>query len=261
MRVTDSHLQPSRVTSTVMKMFNTTYAAVSFALATGLFVGFVGGNMFAQSEIEWREWIGATSGWAAAIVAGFTIFVLWRQIQVTQETAHKQENEALQLFETEVADVLERINKVWKHLEDIDQYEGQLLDLDKWVQTIKFEMARLEKRVERMELNRYITLMLPMNQKKCSAILSTILYSTETITHVTFDDDSGITEHETFREEYLESLKFRFNLVAERVRENSPELVRIFENRNMAPVTTEEKFSFATFKLQGILPDNYANPY
>ncbi|MBG6158369.1 hypothetical protein IWQ52_004154 [Labrenzia sp. EL_159] len=64
-----------------------------------------------------REWIGAMSGWVAAIVAIPLGVLAWKGIQDQIKISRINENQAKQLLDQELSDFLNEINQAWRILE------------------------------------------------------------------------------------------------------------------------------------------------
>lgn len=154
----------------VMKHSQLTNFVIIYTLALGSFVGFIGGNLASQSDIDWQGWIGSLSGWAAAVAAGATVLTLLHQIRASEKIAFKRANDAKKLFGDKVKTLLHEFNKQWIFIEELDGlnvFDEGLLDgvrhyLD-WAKRIKNEYVGT--------IERYLEDMHPEDRDACEKLL------------------------------------------------------------------------------------------
>ncbi|WP_281932388.1 hypothetical protein [Roseibium album] len=80
----------------------------------GLFVGFVGGTIHTENGIDWKEWIGATSGWAAAAAAIATIYFI-RKTLTEAQSANAVARHANSMLEDQTKAVTGELKPVFNH--------------------------------------------------------------------------------------------------------------------------------------------------
>jgi hypothetical protein len=214
----------------------------------------------------YRNWIGALSGWAAALAAGVTILVLLLQIRSNERVAHRQQTEAKEVFDREISDTLEIINDVWKHVEDT--YGNTALtraDFDDAASKVQIILSRIsqehKKKIEYFQT--YIRKMHSQDATQRARLLENVQFATSPFkTHYSTANAVGVENKISEGENYIRMKKFTFIECFARIGEVSPEFERIFQNRVRTNEFDEDDIRISVRGTYlGSLPNNPDNPY
>ncbi|WP_156958956.1 hypothetical protein [Labrenzia sp. DG1229] len=211
----------------------------------------------------YRNWIGALSGWAAAIAAGCTIFTILYQIRSSKNIAHKQQIEAKVLFDREVMKLCEEINRVWRDAEDINAQSRDAKHIERQAEYVKRELAHIHRRAGQRVLSNLTGMMHPIEEFRCLRILNAIESASSTVKVIGWDEANQDTErYEPEGFQYIEEMIQQFDFLRYRLEQDEERiLVEVFKNR-----TTLRNQAFENLRellddaFTGFLPRNPDNP-
>lgn len=212
----------------------------------------------------YRSWIGSLSGWVAAAAAVITIFVLLLQIRRNEETAHRQQLEAREAFDHEIADTLRIINGVWKHAEDIYRAYKSDPRVLQYEKSMRIRLKAVKEHVDKKSLQDLCAQMHPMDAAKRKKLISDILQAIEEpklpIVNPTQDQIHLLEANGPM---FFEVLIINFLMLTHRLETISERFPTIFSNRDTAAqsaVSDNEDEDF--FKLYfRDFPNASDNPY
>ncbi|KZM48256.1 hypothetical protein [Labrenzia sp. OB1] len=238
---------------------------ILFLIVTGLDTACSPTALMSAGEsprVCYREWIGALSGWVAALAAGGTIIALFHQIRRNEETAHKRALEAKQLFVEEIEVTLRQLNRAWKHAEDIDEEIKRGKGVEEFIEKLKREMKQIDFDLTQGEFEDLLQLMLPRHRAKCATLLRRIKAAAKEKEFPAFTSEGHEYTREPDNEELVELLLWCFDYINRAIESDHPELAGIFANRS--PVRNQyDEFADGFFNsfLFGKFPNNPNNPY
>ncbi|MCK7611981.1 hypothetical protein [Roseibium sediminicola] len=207
-------------------------AIIFFTLLMGVFVGFVFGTATVDASAGIRNWLSATSGWAAAVAAVVTVFVLLHQIRKSETIAHRRSTEANQLFKEETIEVLHRFNRIWKHAEDTKTFLEAGQSIENYVKALKSELNRIDRQLRKEEYEEYLRLALPMAHAKGTKVLRLMRRVASEKEIPTYNVDGAEFTYVPDDEEWLELLLMDFALMRRALTRLYPDLSEIFANRD-----------------------------
>ena len=244
-----------------MKWDNFPYLVVGYTAVVCAFAGFIGGNMFAQGEIDWMNWIGATDGWLAGFVGAVTIFAILRQIRSQSEDTHKQANEAKELFISDIEQLVLKLNRSWKIAEDLRQAHLREENVEEYTEWLRQKIFSFNDEIENLEIQDQLRDMLPLDRAKSNKIIKKVSEATSVMYEVKLGDGpQEIIRYEVEGEEYLEYLIICLAELRVMLNEFSPSLAAIFANRSQPPLLSEDT-TWVHFLRSGMpyFPKNESN--
>ncbi|MEO1027579.1 MAG: hypothetical protein AAFX02_00850 [Pseudomonadota bacterium] len=181
----------------------------------------------------YRNWVGSSSGWAAAIVGGITVLVLLFQIRKAEQTAHRRQEEARAVFDAELSETLQVINEIWKHAEDISQLNIDDQKVDRYVELMKARLASVRATIEEDRLKNPCALMHPLDANKCSKLVTKVVDATKPVKLPVADPrQDRVHLIEVTGMDYFQTLSITFLIMTHRLETISEKLSTIFSNRN-----------------------------
>ncbi|WP_298981530.1 hypothetical protein [uncultured Roseibium sp.] len=159
-----------------MKLYRQNIAALIFAIALLALVLGVFLTSSSWDEERILKWIGALSGWAAALAAGTTVMVLLHQTKKNEEVAHRENSDALELFSIKIEPHLQRANWLWKLAEDIANPKNLDDNTKEYCSNLYVEIRRLGERVSNDEVLREpLGHMFPLDRRKCTNLIERLI--------------------------------------------------------------------------------------
>lgn len=215
---------------------------IAYTAALSGFVGFVGGTLYAQSQVNLMGWVGATGGWIAAFVGAATIFVILRQISQNREVAHKEANDSLEVFIDQNEELMRDLNRAWKETQDLISSTNS----QHWAHNfklIKNTCARIHSPNRADRFNDLLSTMHPSDRANCKNLLQAVHWATQEQKIREFDHYSNtVSETDPPDDLYLDHLSFRLRKVRDAAIRVNSQWEDIFANR-MSGRSATSKYS------------------
>lgn len=252
-----------------MKLYRQNIAVLVYATALLLLNVGVGIAFLISWDAEYSvRWVGALSGWAAAVVGGVTIIVLLHQIRSQSREARIIGEEAKHLFLEEAEPILKGINQVWKHAEDVKNAGNLHPNFKDYIINLKMDVKLINEWIEHMDWNKYCAHMRPIDEQRFTALAGWLDTATKPFTFSYYDeDDDAEKRYDLDGEAYLNALCLAFNQVRKVTHPVDPVLFQCFKNRagKFDEVKLDALLAYGREKERERLARRYpvdeANPY